>query len=379
VRTRNEEKQDVEKIPSKAFKKFPQFFRQKSENSNIKKATRWFASRHLLVAKPKQHFITSTFHGGRKKCALKTLGGRGRKRAPWVEWLHEELLQEFERLSSCGVKFSNDVLQLLAKSILENSEHDTFKANYFDPLDKKQIEIMSKITYGWVTMFMERFDVVQRKQTGKLLVSSEKQLSIEKNIAYHLGQVKRDFDSGVLDENLVENADETHFVDNMDSKKTLALKGAENVKYADVVGGGEGMTLMVRVTGGVDAKIYALLMIFTNKDRNYPIRGVPDDVPGVCYRTGPKGWMDRKVFVQWLEEKRANPPDKYGRKKVIFMDNCSGHNDTPESIAALNKLNAELRRLPPNATDLCQPADSFIISKYPKLKMCGDGSGIEKR
>lgn len=280
-----------------------------------------------------------------------------------MEWLHGELLTEFERLSSMGVKFSYDLLRLLAQGILDESKHDIFNTNYIDPKDNKQQTLGTKITRVWVTMFTQRFDIVQRKQSGKLLVSNEKQLSIEKNVAYHLGQVKRDFDNGILDENMVENSDETHFAINMDNKKTLALKGSDNVKYADVVGGGDGMTLMVRVTGGVDAKIYASLMIFSNKDRSYPIRGLVDDVPGVCYRTGPKGWMDHQVFVQWLEEKRANPPDKYGRRKVIFMDNCSGHNDTNESVAALAKLNAEIRKLPANATDLCQPADSFIISK----------------
>ena len=359
------ENEGVENIPTKAVEEFPRFFfRQSNADSNKKKSKRWFAKRHELVQTTKQHFITSTFHGGsRKKCGLKTVGGRGRKRADWVEWLHGELLTEFERLSSMGVKFSYDLLRLLAQGILDESKHDTFNTKYIDPKDKKQQTLGTKITRAWVTIFTQWFDIVQRKQSGKLLVSNEKQLSIEKNVAYHLQQVKRDFDDGILDENMVENSDETHFAINMDNKKTLALKGSDNVKYADVVGGGDGMTLMVRVTGGVDAKIYASLMIFSNKDRSYPIRGLVDDVPGVCYRTGSKGWMDHQVFVQWLEEKRANPPDKYGRRKVIFMDNCSGHNDTNESVAALAKLNAEIRKLPANATDLCQPADSFIISK----------------
>ena len=73
--------------------------------------------------------------------------------------------------------------------------------------------------------------------------------------------------------------------------------------------------------------------------------------------------MDKRLLGQWLEEPRANPPDKYGRKKTIFMDNCGGHNESDGSIAALLKLRAEIRKLPAQATDLCQPADSFVISK----------------
>ena len=38
------------------------------------------------------------------------------------------------------------------------------------------------------------------------------------------------------------------------------------------------------------------MIIFHNQGRNYPIKGVPDNVPGACYRTQPKGWMDRNVL-----------------------------------------------------------------------------------
>lgn len=225
---------------------------------------------------------------------------------------------------------------------------------------------------------MDHYDIVQRKQTGKLMVSPEKELSIERQVAYHLGCVKREFDSGELDKNLVENMDETHFLINMDNGRTLAMKGTDNMKYADVVSGSEGMTMVVRITGGMNAKVYASMMIFKNVDRNYPIRGVVDNVPGVCYHTGPKGWMDQRVFVQWLEEPRANPPDRFGRTKVIFMDNCGGHNETLQSQGALQKLKAVIRKLPPNATDLCQPADSFIISKIKENSCWSNNNQNEK-
>ena len=354
----------VENIPSKAVLKFPMFFRQKNTNTNIQKARRWFLQRFEIANEAKSLYTSSLFHSGpRRKISLKAGQGRGRKRAEWVEWLHWELLDEFDRLSSSGVKFSNDLLQLLAKRIILESEHKTFNRHYVDPKDHEEKKLNEKITYAWVKTFMERFDTVSRKQTEKLMVSEEKQLSIEREVAYHLGCVKRDFDSGALNEDLVENMDETHFIVNMDDKRTLAFKGSDVIKYADVVSGGDGMTLVVRITGGSQAKIYSSMMIFQNKDRNYPIRGLQDNIPGICYRTGPKGWMDRKLFAEWVAETRANPQDPHGRQKVIFLDNCGGHNDTVESTTALRELNAVLRKLPANATDLCQPADSFIISK----------------
>ncbi|KAL2643484.1 hypothetical protein R1flu_011071 [Riccia fluitans] len=135
---------------------------------------------------------------------------------------------------------------------------------------------------------------------------------IERGVAYHMGELQRGFSSGVLDENLIENMDNMHFMINMDNGKTLGFRGNEEVKYADVISGGVGMTMVVKITGGPNAKIGVPFMIFKNKDETHPIRRVPDDRTDVCYRT---------------------------TKKV---------ND---------------KEFPANATHLVQPADSFVISK----------------
>lgn len=123
------------------------------------------------------------------------------------------------------------------------------------------------------------------------------------------------------------------------------------------------MTMLVRVTGGRDARIEAPFMVFQNKARNYPIRGVTDDVPGVCYRTCPKGWMDSIVLSQYFREPRAIKRLPRNRKRVIYVDNCSSHTNTDDLEKALADINTELRYLPKNSTNLVQPCDSFIIQK----------------
>jgi hypothetical protein len=40
---------------------------------------------------------------------------------------------------------------------------------------------------------------------------------MERAASRHMRQLKREFESGELDENFVENGDETHFVMNMDN------------------------------------------------------------------------------------------------------------------------------------------------------------------
>ena len=48
---------------------------------------------------------------------------------------------------------------------------------------------------------------------------------------------------------------------------------------------------------------------------------------------------------------------------MVWLDNCSSHSLTPRLTAALTGKNTTLKYLPPCSTHLCQPADTFIISK----------------
>ena len=50
-------------------------------------------------------------------------------------------------------------------------------------------------------------------------------INTEQVVAVFLGEIKRQFDSGYLNEEAVQNMDETHFVVNMDNGKMLGLVG----------------------------------------------------------------------------------------------------------------------------------------------------------
>lgn len=56
-------------------------------------------------------------------------------------------------------------------------------------------------------------------------------------------------------------------------------------------------------------------------------------------------------------------PLRNGRKGILYVDNCSGHNETPEVSSALERINTELRYFEPNLTDYIQPNDSFLLQK----------------
>lgn len=210
-------------IPSKAVKKFPEQFRG-NEKANLNKASRWFKRRETILALQEDEVIGITHRVIRRRTAIgqssvprrqvlvKCSKGRGRKQSQWSVELQRLLVSEFERLSSMGVKFSGPVLVALATRILKDAdgEYDL----QLDMARDERNDLIRKITKRWIQSFMERYSIVARRQCGKLMVSPVKQIQMEQEVAYHLGVVKREFDAGTLDEDVVENVDESHFLVN---------------------------------------------------------------------------------------------------------------------------------------------------------------------
>nr|CCA17904.1 predicted protein putative [Albugo laibachii Nc14] len=164
---------------------------------------------------------------------------------------------------------------------------------------------------------MENHQFLLWVQKGKEQVSAGKQRIIEQQVAAHFGELKRDFDSGALNEDIIENIDETHFVIDFYNGRTFGFVGEKQIKYADVVSGGEGIMMVVRLSSGPGARILPMMIIFTNQESSHPIRGVPDSTLGACYRSGPKGEMTNRTFHDYLGEWRAMMSDGHGRRNLF--------------------------------------------------------------
>lgn len=219
------------------------------------------------------------------------------------------------------------------------------------------------MTPRFTQIFAERFGIVSRAFAGKHHLRPTKTAFLEKQLAFDLVVLAGEFRSGELEEDNIENADETHFLIDVDNWSTLGFPGESEVKYAEAFSGREGMAMFVPTSGGRDAKIEALFMVFKNANKSFPIRGIPDDVPGVSYRSVPKGWMDTTVMPRCRSEVKVLKRLSHDRKRVLHVDNCSGHNSTPQLIEAVNSINTEPRYFEPNLTDYVQPRNSFIIQK----------------
>jgi len=179
-------------IVSKAVKKFPSFFAGNNK-ANLQKASRWWSMREETMALKKTGRAGSlTAHAlhGVKRAHFKALKGRGRKRSQWVSALYPVLLAEFERLKAAGLKFSPAVIRRHAIELVSTADEN--KPYHATVQDKGQ-SIVTRITIRWVQHFMTANNIVLRAQTGKLLASPEKEMFIEKSVAFHLGVLKRGF------------------------------------------------------------------------------------------------------------------------------------------------------------------------------------------
>ena len=78
---------------------FTEFSRSPNFNINLQNPSIWFQGHHSFFNPKAPLWVTSNFrYGRRNKYVLKTIGGRGRKRTSWVEWLHGEIIGEFESI-----------------------------------------------------------------------------------------------------------------------------------------------------------------------------------------------------------------------------------------------------------------------------------------
>jgi hypothetical protein len=268
---------------------FPEHFKGK-KTANVVRATRWWAHRNEFCNEDENANSTAIFSctrsrlGQRKQMRIKPAPGRGAKRSEWVMWLYPQLLVAFDLFRKTGVKFSSKLLIELALSVLLDPT-SIYTTQSRDPKDNRLL--IEKLNHSCVQRFMDVHNIVLLSQCGKLNCSPGKELQIE--AAHHLGVLQRGFQTGIFDENLIENIDETHFVVNMDNGHTLGFRGDTTVKYADVVSGGDSMTTVVRISGRRQSLIEAPMLIFTNGNSTYPIRGLDNNIPWVSYKTGPKG------------------------------------------------------------------------------------------
>lgn len=130
-----------------------------------------------------------------------------------------------------------------------------------------------------VTIYeVQQHSLTHNKQKDAL--TPAKQEIIHLNIAFNLGQIALEFQSGRLQERDVFNAEETLLDVHLKTNRVLDKKGDHDGKYEEVFSGDEEMKMMVLLRGGGDGGMGASMMIFKNQNSSYPIRGFEEKSRG---------------------------------------------------------------------------------------------------
>lgn len=144
------------------------------------------------------------------------------------------------------------------------------------------------IDLHWAQFFCERLRNVSSLKTGKLQLSAEKTVALENDVASHLGRLTQGFGSRDFDDRCTRNGYDTHTTFSLDKRGALELV-YEEVRYACVTYCSEGTTMLLRISGSAEKRIETPLMIFKNKERNYPMHNVMGNVQSVAYCTEENG------------------------------------------------------------------------------------------
>ena len=228
---------------------------------------------------------------------------------------------------------------------------------------QEPINVIDRI---WVRSSAQRFNIVERCITGKRKLSELHVLKSNREMAYYLGQVKQAYENR-LDQNNLENYDETHFVFDSEDGWVLYFMGTKRISYSDLSSGRKKFTVCQRISGGISGKIEVPFCVFKNRDRNYPIVGVPDNVDGIMYRTQSKGWMNRTLFLQCFATPEFITALPGNRTHIVYVDNCVAHDPKSAFETALNAINTRLERFPRSCTHLIQTLDQMVLRAFKAL------------
>ena len=156
------------------------------------------------------------------------------------------------------------------------------------------------------------------------------------------------------------NLDETGVTTVQDPDKVVTVKGTRRVSSATSAERGELVTAAYAVCA--NGSVIPPMLIFPRKNyHDHFIRGGPE---GCIGKAAPTGWMNEKLFVEYLEEHFAKHTQCSPQNMVLLiLDNHASH----VSLAAIDKcreLGIVLLTIPPKTSHRLQPLDTAIFGPF---------------
>ncbi|XP_044586102.1 tigger transposable element-derived protein 6-like [Cotesia glomerata] len=252
-----------------------------------------------------------------------------RRRISEFPGLEECLLKWFKQCRHENISISGPLLQEKAEIYSTSLGFSDFRASN-----------------GWLEKFKRRHDLVFKKVCGES--ASVNVATCNKWTNDRLKDLLRDFEP----ENVF-NADETALFYKCLPDKTLTFRddkchGGKHSK--------ERLTILLAANMTGTEKLSPSVIGKSKKPRCFSkCKSLP-----LKYEANTKAWMTSAIFRDWLIgiDKKMS---KEKRKILLFIDNCTAHNDIPQMTSV------RVEFLPPNTTSKLQPMDQGIIKNFKSL------------
>lgn len=183
---------------------------------------------------------------------------------------------------------------------------------------------------------------------------------MNRQVAFHLGQLARDFSWRRLCEYDQQNYDEMRAVIHLYVNNLFSYRAQKDIKYADVVNGGDGMKFLVASSGGPNVRMQPSFMIFINEKRSYLIQSVEGSIFEIRNQKSCKSWMDHHFLaIGLLIKYNQTSAIRSNRTSLCWQLWCTQNHSWGQSCS--QKVKIRILSFLACSAGLVQPVDSFVI------------------
>ncbi|XP_039298512.1 tigger transposable element-derived protein 6-like [Nilaparvata lugens] len=195
---------------------------------------------------------------------------------------------------------------------------------------------------GWLSNFKNRHSITFKKICGE-------SASVDSTVCNEWTDKLKELLNGYEPKDIF-NTDETGLSYKCLPDRTLTFR---NEKWHGGKHSKERITVLLACNMDGSQKLNPLVIGKSAKPRCFKgIKSLP-----TIYRSNKKSWITTELFNEWLISVDSDMK-KENRKILLFLDNCSVHNNPPQLD------NVKLIFFPPSTTSGLQPLDQGIIHNF---------------
>ena len=232
------------------------------------------------------------------------------------------------------------------------------KANELNQAIHRNTRQLKSLGEGWYKRFIARHNDVFANREAQVINHSRNEVSKEaiRTLFWTMTKLTITYQ---LTADRVYNMDETGFQTHEKRRKVIAVKGSKNVWTKSI-----SADFHLSLVAACSASGHIVPPTFILPDSRVK-RDVLNNcaVEGATITTTESGFINEKIFLQWIQAFSRFIPGTVKRPIVLTFDGFSSHVSSNVVTTAL-ELQILLVCLPPNATHLLQPLDIAVFSTF---------------